>query len=286
MTGQLRVVEAGAEDTSTEQVADTSGTDHSAHGGAETDWDELDMAMMESMLAFPAETEGVGNQPLEFEVADDGAKVFDLTAEIIEWEVEPGKFVDAWAYNGQVPGPWIDVEVGDLVRVNVHNRLPMGTDVHWHGIDTPNDMDGVAPITQDLIEAGEDFTYEFVAEETSVSMYHAHHHGQMQVPNGMFGAFTVGDVALPTGRTISGVEIPAEIEIAHELPMVLNDAGVIGFSLNGKSFPATARELHRPRHVGLALPHPHPRREGGGHVRHDHRGRRAVRDDDRRPARS
>jgi manganese oxidase len=62
----------------------------------------------------------------------------------------------------------------------------------------------------------------------------------MQVPNGIFGAFTIGDVALPAGRTISGVEIPADIEIAHELPMVLNDAGVIGFSLNGKSFPATA----------------------------------------------
>ena len=239
MTGQLQVVEGGAEAT-TEQVADTSGADHSAHDGAETDWDELDMAMMESMLAFPAETEGVGNQPLEYEVADDGAKVFDLTAEIIQWEVEPGKFVDAWAYNGQVPGPWIDVEVGDLVRVNVHNELPMGTDVHWHGIDTPNDMDGVAPLTQDLIKSGEDFTYEFVAEETSVGMYHAHHHGQMQVPNGMFGAFTIGDVQLPTGRTVSGTEIPADLEVAHELPMVLNDAGVIGFSLNGKSFPATA----------------------------------------------
>jgi len=241
MSGQLQVVYDSGDEASTEQVAvDAEATDHSSHGGDGTDWDELDMAMMESMLAFPAETEGVGNQPLEFEVAEDGAKVFDLTAEIVQWEVEPGKFVDAWTYNGQVPGPWIDVEVGDVVRINVHNKLPMGTDVHWHGIDTPNDMDGVAPYSQDLIGAGEDFTYEFVAEETSIGMYHAHHHGQMQVPNGMFGAFTIGDVALPTGRTISGVEIPADIEIAHELPMVVNDAGVIGFSLNGKSFPATA----------------------------------------------
>ena len=34
-------------------------------------------------------------------------------------------------------------------------------------------------------------------------------------------------------------EIPADLEISQEIPMVLNDAGVIGYSLNGKSFPAT-----------------------------------------------
>jgi hypothetical protein len=55
----------------------------------------------------------------------------------------------------------------------------------------------------------------------------------------MLGAFTVGQMELPLGRTISGVEIPDEIDIALEFPMVLNDAGVIGYSLNGKSFPAT-----------------------------------------------
>jgi len=208
--------------------------------GSEQDWAALDAAMTESMLQFPAETEGTGNTPLEFETDADGTKVFDITAEITPWEVEPGKFVDAWTYNGQVPGPWIDVDLGDKVRVNVHNELPMGTDVHWHGVHTPNDQDGVAPYTQDLIEAGEDFTYEFVAEDAATGMYHAHHHGQMQVVNGMFGAFTIGDLPLPTGRTISGTAIPENVEISQEIPMVLNDAGVIGFSLNGKSFPATA----------------------------------------------
>jgi FtsP/CotA-like multicopper oxidase with cupredoxin domain len=71
-------------------------------------------------------------------------------------------------------------------------------------------------------------------------MYHAHHHGQMQVTNGMLGAMLVGDMEIPAGRTISGVTIPEDIEVLHEIPMVLNDAGVIGFALNGKSFPATA----------------------------------------------
>ena len=72
-----------------------------------------------------------------------------------------------------------------------------------------------------------------------MAMYHAHHHGQMQVPNGLFGTFMVGEVAMPVGQTISGVEIPTDLQVAQEIPMVLNDAGVIGLSLNGKSFPAT-----------------------------------------------
>lgn len=207
--------------------------------GEEVDWAALDQAMTDSILAFPAETKGKGNQILEPTIAEDGAKVFDLTAQIVEWEVSPGKVVEAWTYNGMVPGPMIKVDVGDRVRVNVTNQLPMGTDVHFHGVPLPNSMDGVAPLTQPLIKPGETFTYEFVAERQAVAMYHAHHHAQMQVPNGLFAAFLVGDVPLPLGETISGVTIPEEIELAAEIPMVLNDAGVIGFSLNGKSFPAT-----------------------------------------------
>ena len=57
----------------------------------------MDEAMMNSMLAFPAETEGIGNPILEpTEVLADGTKVFDLVSSIIDWEVEPGKFVEAW----------------------------------------------------------------------------------------------------------------------------------------------------------------------------------------------
>ena len=73
----------------------------------------------------------------------------------------------------------------------------------------------------------------------AVGMYHAHHHGQMQVPNGMFAVMTIDRPPLPLGRTIGGIDVPADLEVAREIPMVLNDAGVIGYSLNGKSFPAT-----------------------------------------------
>ena len=209
-------------------------------GVGEMDYAAMDHAMEETMAQFPAETEGVGNVVLEPEVLPDGTKRFELTASIVEWEVEPGTFVDAWAYNGMVPGPWLKVDVGDDVQVHVQNDLPMGTDIHWHGIKVPNEMDGVAPYTQELIQAGDDFLYEFTAREEALGMYHAHHAGQMQVPNGLLGVFQVGEMDLPRGRTVNGVTVPADLEVSQEIPMVLNDAGVIGLSLNGKSFPATA----------------------------------------------
>jgi uncharacterized cupredoxin-like copper-binding protein len=219
-------------------VGDVAMTDPHA-GRTAAEYTAMDMAMTESILAFPASTEGIGNQPLEPVILADGTKQYDVTIAITSWEVEAGRFVEAWTYNGQVPGPAIRVDDGDRVSVTFHNELPMGTDVHFHGVRLENQMDGVAPLTQPLIEPGDSFTYSFVAVGPAVSMYHAHHHGQLQVPNGLFGTILIGETPIPMGRTIGGIEVPEDLEIVTEIPMVLNDAGVIGYSLNGKSFPAT-----------------------------------------------
>lgn len=226
------------------------------HAGADgtVDWEALDIQMEESFAPFvdvvttgEPNTDGLGGQDLEPTMSADGYKEWTLTAEIIDWEISPGEFVEAWAYNGTVPGPTLRGEVGDKIRVKLINKLPMGTDVHMHGMILPNEMDGVAPLTQELVQPGEEFVYEYEVTEPAVAMYHPHHHGQMQVPNGLWGAMIFSppggggsaDYTIPRGRTISGVEIPADLEIAQEHNMVLNDAGVIGLSLNGKSFPAT-----------------------------------------------
>ncbi len=217
-----------------------AGGSHGGHAAdGEYDAEAMDAKMVESMLAFPTETEGLGNQILEPEMLPDGTKRFVLEASVIEWEVAPGEFVEAWAYNGQVPGPQIIVDVGDKVQVELTNNTPLGTDIHWHGISTPNSEDGVAPFTQEPIGVGETFTYEFVADQPRIGMYHAHFHSQISVLNGMFAAFRVGDRPYPSGQTISGITIPEDFQPDVELPMVLNDAGTIGLTLNGKSFPAT-----------------------------------------------
>jgi len=215
-----------------------AGMDHS--GGGEKDWAKMDADMLASFAAFPAETEGVGNQLLEPTVLPDGTKQFELTAKLAKWEVEPGKVVDAWTYNGMVPAPMIKVNVGDKVRVLFKNELPVNQDIHWHGLEVPFEMDGVAPITQDPVKPGGEFTYEFTMDKPYQAMYHPHLHGQMTVPNGMFGVFQVGETPIAKGITVGGRQIPADVTPAVDIPMVLNDAGVIGLSLNGKSFPATA----------------------------------------------
>ena len=60
-------------------------------------------------------------------------------------------------------------------------------------------MDGVPDVTQDPIKPGETFTYDFVANGPAVGMYHSHHHAEHQVPDGLLGAFLVGDEPLPAG---------------------------------------------------------------------------------------
>lgn len=201
---------------------------------------ELDRKMLESFADFPATTKGLGNQLLEPEILPDGTKRFELTAAITDWEVEPGKIVKAWTYNGTVPGPMIKLDVGDRVQVELTNNLPVMTDIHWHGLTIPNDQDGVAPITQEPIMPGEVYTYEFQVNRPEVAMYHPHAHGDISVPNGMLGAFIVGDVPVPRGQTITDIAVPVDAVITQRIPMVVNDAGVIGLTLNGKGWPATA----------------------------------------------
>jgi len=205
------------------------------------DYEAMTAAMLDTMAQFPAATEGTGNTILEpTEVKADGTKVFDLTAEITDWERAPGDVVQAWTYNGVVPAPSIHLEVGDKAEFRLTNKLPIGTDLHLHGLNVDNEFDGVAPITQDLIEPGETFTYEYTADEVSIAMYHPHFHSQVGLPNGMFGSIFVGQIPIPRGQTIGDEVVPADLQIAQDFPMVLNDSGVIGYSLNGKSFPATA----------------------------------------------
>jgi FtsP/CotA-like multicopper oxidase with cupredoxin domain len=217
------------------------GTHGGAAGGSAADTqtaaqnDQLDLQQQEPVDEFVKQltdgpnTEGVGAQVLAPTVLADGTKEFTLKAEVTPWEVEPGTTVEAWAYNGTVPGPTIKVQPGDHVRVVLDNQLPQSTVIHFHGIETPNAMDGVPYITQDPVKPGDTFVYDFIARGPAVGMYHSHHHAEHQVPDGLLGAFIVGDEPVPAGVTVS-----------QEVPMVLNDAGVIGLSLNGKSFPATA----------------------------------------------
>ncbi len=240
MTTTLQVMEGMDHGSGASTAAAAGGDSGGSSAGGEMDYAKMDEDMLASFAKFPATTEGTGNQRLEpSEILADGTKRFELTAEIVDWEVEPGKTVKAWTYNGMVPAPDIRLEVGDTAEFVLKNDLPVNTDIHWHGITVPFDQDGVAPITQDPIKPGDTFTYRFTVTKPEIGMYHPHLHGQMGLPNGMFGRIQVGDTPVARGVTVSGVQIPSDVTPVQDIPMILNDAGVIGFSLNGKSFPAT-----------------------------------------------
>ncbi len=188
--------------------------------------DEMDRLHEAGVKAFPAKTAGQGNQVLAPRL-EKGVKVFEVTAKKIRWETAPGTTVDAWAYNEQIPGPQIHVREGDRVRIILHNELPESTAIHFHGLEVPNDQDGVPYITQPPVKSGESYTYEFTAPNPGSHMYHSHHNAAKQVGLGLLGAFIIEP---KRKRAIEKVDI--------DYVMILND-GAHGYTLNGKGFPAT-----------------------------------------------
>ncbi len=117
----------------------------------------------------------------------DGVKEFHLVAEPVVREFAPGMKVNLWGYNGQSPGPTIEVVEGDRVRIFVTNRLPEPHSVHWHGQRLPNGMDGVTGLTQPSIPPGKTFVYEFDARRAGTFMYHPHSDEMVQMAMGMYG---------------------------------------------------------------------------------------------------
>ena len=118
---------------------------------------------------------------------NNGVKEFHLVAEPVVREFAPGMKVNLWGYNGQSPGPTIEVVEGDRVRIFVTNKLPEHTSVHWHGQRLPNGMDGVTGLTQPGIPPGKTFVYEFVAKRPGTFMYHPHADEMVQMAMGMMG---------------------------------------------------------------------------------------------------
>ena len=116
-----------------------------------------------------------------------GVKEFHLVAEPVVREMAPGFKAHLWGYNGQSPGPTIEVVEGDRVRIYVTNKLPEHTSVHWHGQRLPNGMDGVTGLNQPGIQPGKTFVYEFVARRPGTFMYHPHADEMVQMAMGMMG---------------------------------------------------------------------------------------------------
>ncbi len=191
------------------------------------DWKAMNLHHEEGVKTFLAQPKTVRSAPMPFTMQD-GIKVFDVSAKKVQWEVTPGQMVEAYTYNGVVPGPEIRVTEGDKVRIRLKNDLgDEPTAIHFHGLYIPNPMDGVPFITQPPVNPGEMFSYDFVARNPGSHMYHSHHNSAFQVTKGLLGALIIE----PKDKS----QYPA---FDKEYTMILGD-GPLGYTLNGKGFPGT-----------------------------------------------
>ncbi len=218
------------------------------------------------------QTEGIKGQHLHVETPDipklpwkevDGVKEFHLIAEPVRMEFVPGRIVDVWGYNGSMPGPTIEANEGDRVRIIFENHLPEMTSVHWHGLEVPMEMDGVPGLGQDPVMPGEHYVYEFTLHQHGTFFYHSHF--PMQEMMGMIGLFILHPrepyqpkVHRDFGLILQEWALLPNNTVPNTLAMEFN-----WLTINGKSGPACTPMLAqlgervRLRMVNLGMDH-HP----------------------------
>lgn len=113
-----------------------------------------------------------------------------MIAQNAEIEVAKGVKARVWTYNGTVPGPTLRFNEGDTVTVKFVNKMPYSHTIHFHGShDSAND--GVIP----QVLPGQQYIYNFTAEEAGLFMYHCHAFPTTEhVRMGMYGAMIIDPV--------------------------------------------------------------------------------------------
>ncbi|GAA2884809.1 hypothetical protein GCM10010517_48290 [Streptosporangium fragile] len=184
---------------------------------------------------------------------------YTLTARTATVTLSSGRRVEAWTFDGTVPGPPLTATEGDLVEVRLRNAdIARGVTLHWHGYDVPAGEDGVPGMTQEAVTPGGEFTYRFRAEQTGTYWYHTHQVSDIGVRMGLYGTLVVHprgpaaeglDLTLPVhafdGTTVfGGHDRPAEHRAAPGAPvrlrLVNTDNTPRRFTLTGTAFRVVA----------------------------------------------
>ncbi|MDQ2946302.1 MAG: copper oxidase [Acidobacteriota bacterium] len=194
---------------------------------------------------------------------DNGVKVFNLIAEPVKQLIVPGRTFDLWGFNGSAPGPTIQADEGDRVRIVFDNHLPEPTGIHWHGLELPIEMDGVPGIGQKPVMPGGRFIYEFSLHQNGTFFYHPHM--AMQEMVGMLGGFIIHP------KTPYAPHVDKDYLIALQEYAVLPNSTIPNsmnmefnwLTFNGKSGPASTPliirqgERVRVRLINMGMDH-HP----------------------------
>ncbi len=120
-----------------------------------------------------------------------------------------------YTFDGDIPGPLLELAVGDRLIVHFKNELPEATTIHWHGLRIPAEMDGVPEHSQPAVQPGERFDYEFVVPDAGLFWYHPHVNSSAQLGSGLFGPLLV--------RPTDGSE---DLAPADEVVLVFSDIGI------------------------------------------------------------
>jgi len=174
----------------------------------------------------------------------DGLKIYHLIAHEVRHEFAPGLEANCWGYNGRVHGPTIEAVEGDRVRIYVTNKLPAPTTIHWHGAILPSGMDGVGGLSQELIQPGQTFRYEWTFHQHGTLLYHSHHDEMSQIGMGLAGLLivhprdpgTTPRVDRDFAMLLSEWHIPAGAQRPDPGEMV--DFNLL--TINARAFPGTA----------------------------------------------
>jgi FtsP/CotA-like multicopper oxidase with cupredoxin domain len=194
---------------------------------------------------------------------DNGVKVFNLIAEPVKQLIVPGRIFDLWGFNGSAPGPTIQANEGDRIRIVFDNHLPEPTGIHWHGLELPIEMDGVPGVSQKLVMPGERFVYEFSLHQNGTFFYHPHM--AMQEMVGMLGGFIIHPKSPYTPHVdkdfliaLQEYAVLPNSTIPNSMSMEFN-----WLTFNGKSGPASTPLIIRPgervriRLINMGMDH-HP----------------------------
>ncbi|MBI4392954.1 MAG: multicopper oxidase domain-containing protein [Euryarchaeota archaeon] len=175
--------------------------------------------------------------------AQGAAKIRSYSLDMVATDIEVGEGTvwHAWTFNGSVPGPMLEVMVGETLRVTVHNKHTLTHSFHTHVSPYPLEMDGsqINTITGvgagAMIPPGGEYTYEYRPTLPGLYYYHCHSaDGDMMISQhiaqGLYGAIIVKSPDEPQVRdeVVFMAEIGSKVDGDNRPFFIMNGKGIPG----------------------------------------------------------
>jgi FtsP/CotA-like multicopper oxidase with cupredoxin domain len=148
---------------------------------------------------------------------------------------EGGRTVTMLGFNGQYPGPLIQVDEQSTIAVRFINRTDFPTAIHWHGVRLDNRFDGVPHVTQEPVPPGGSFDYKVRFRDAGIYWYHPHHREDALQDLGLYGNLLVRS----RDPQFFGPANRDEIVMLDDL--LVNDTKLVGYGLESATHALMGR---------------------------------------------